>query len=62
MSPPVDTIMKYGVGVHHAGHCQKDRDNAQWLFNKGALQFLCTTTTLSAGVCLACLHTAKMTR
>lgn len=42
--------LPFGVGIHHAGLCAKDRMIVERLFSQEKIQILCTTSTLAWGV------------
>lgn len=42
--------LPFGVGIHHAGLCAKDRMIVEKLFSQEKIQILCTTSTLAWGV------------
>ncbi|EDO18799.1 hypothetical protein Kpol_1028p75 [Vanderwaltozyma polyspora DSM 70294] len=42
--------IQFGIGLHHAGLVEKDRDISHQLFQKGKLQILVATSTLAWGV------------
>ncbi|CCF56555.1 hypothetical protein KAFR_0B02580 [Kazachstania africana CBS 2517] len=49
-SPALKPILKYGIGIHHAGLSKNDRALSEDLFADGVLQILVSTATLAWGV------------
>ena len=47
---PLADLLKYGVGVHHAGLSDDVRALMEWLFEQDELRFLVATTTIAQGV------------
>ncbi|WP_083893678.1 DEAD/DEAH box helicase [Kamptonema formosum] len=47
---PLINLLQYGVGVHHSGLSDEARTLIEWLFEKGSIQVLVTTTTIAQGV------------
>jgi hypothetical protein len=52
ISPDFELInmLRYGVGVHHAGLSDETRTLIEWLSEIGLLRVLCATTTLAQGI------------
>mmetsp|Transcript_27474 Transcript_27474/g.84792 ORF Transcript_27474/g.84792 Transcript_27474/m.84792 type:complete len:648 (-) Transcript_27474:279-2222(-) len=48
--PALRHSLPFGVGVHHGGLCESDRDAVEKLFEKGAIRVLVCTATLAWGV------------
>lgn len=48
--PHLRLVLKYGIGLHHAGLSRSDRSLAEDLFADGVLQVLVSTATLAWGV------------
>jgi len=47
---PLNNLLSYGIGVHHAGLSDDVRALMEWLFEEGELKFLVATTTIAQGV------------
>ncbi len=47
---PLNDLLWYGVGVHHAGLSDDVRYLMEWLFEENELDFLVATTTIAQGV------------
>ncbi|HEU4511374.1 MAG TPA: DEAD/DEAH box helicase [Pyrinomonadaceae bacterium] len=47
---PLNDLLSYGVGVHHAGLSDDVRALMEWLFEESELRFLVATTTIAQGV------------
>ncbi|MEP7151840.1 MAG: DEAD/DEAH box helicase [Nitrospira sp.] len=47
---PLNDLLTYGVGVHHAGLSDDVRALMEWLFEEEELKFLVATTTIAQGV------------
>lgn len=47
---PLIELLKYGIGVHHAGLPDDVRSLVEWLFESDELKFLVATTTIAQGV------------
>lgn len=47
---PLNNLLAYGVGVHHAGLSDDVRALMEWLFEQDELKFLVATTTIAQGV------------
>ena len=47
---PLNDLLSYGIGVHHAGLSDDVRALMEWLFEEGELKFLVATTTIAQGV------------
>lgn len=47
---PLVTLLKYGVGVHHAGMSEDTRSLIEWLTENNRLNVLVATTTIAQGV------------
>jgi replicative superfamily II helicase len=47
---PLNDLLSYGVGVHHAGLSDDVRALMEWLFEEDELKFLVATTTIAQGV------------
>jgi hypothetical protein len=47
---PLNNLLSYGIGVHHAGLSDDVRALMEWLFEEGKLKFLVATTTIAQGV------------
>lgn len=47
---PLNNLLSYGVGVHHAGLSDDVRALMEWLFEEDELKFLVATTTIAQGV------------
>lgn len=47
---PLNDLLSYGVGVHHAGLSDDVRALMEWLFEENELKFLVATTTIAQGV------------
>jgi len=47
---PLNELLSYGVGVHHAGLSDDVRALMEWLFEENELKFLVATTTIAQGV------------
>ncbi len=47
---PLNDLLHYGVGVHHAGLSDDVRALMEWLFEEDELSFLVATTTIAQGV------------
>ncbi|MGC3975387.1 MAG: DEAD/DEAH box helicase [Nitrospira sp.] len=47
---PLNDLLDYGVGVHHAGLSDDTRTLMEWLFEEGELRVLVATTTIAQGV------------
>ena len=47
---PLNDLLSYGVGVHHAGLSDDVHALMEWLFEEGELKFLVATTTIAQGV------------
>jgi replicative superfamily II helicase len=54
----VQTLLDLGVGIHHAGLIQKDRNLVEKAYEKRKISHIYATTTLSAGVNLPARHVA----
>ena len=46
----VKELFQQGLGIHHAGMLRSDRNLSEKLFERGAINILCTTSTLAWGV------------
>ncbi len=44
------TLLKKGVGVHHAGLSDDTRALMEWLAERGSLRMLCSTSTIAQGI------------
>ena len=44
------TLLKKGVGVHHAGLSDDTRALMEWLAERGSLRILCSTSTIAQGI------------
>jgi len=47
---PLVSLLKYGIGVHHAGLSEDTRTLVEWLTEQGKLRVLVATTTIAQGV------------
>lgn len=47
---PLNNLLSYGIGVHHAGLSDDVRALMEWLFEEDELKFLVATTTIAQGV------------
>lgn len=47
---PLNDLLSYGIGVHHAGLSDDVRALMEWLFEENELNFLVATTTIAQGV------------
>jgi replicative superfamily II helicase len=47
---PLNDLLSYGIGVHHAGLSDDVRALMEWLFEENELKFLVATTTIAQGV------------
>ena len=50
MGQALKHTLAFGIGVHHAGLCERDRDLVEELFVHGKIQVLVCTSTLAWGV------------
>ena len=48
--PALKHTLPFGVGVHHGGLADRDRDAVEKLFERGAIRVLVCTATLAWGV------------
>ena len=44
---PLNDLLSYGIGVHHAGLSDDVRALMEWLFEENQLKFLVATTTIA---------------
>lgn len=44
------TMLRHGIGVHHAGLSEETRALVEWLTETGKLRVLCATTTIAQGI------------
>lgn len=47
---PLNSLLEYGIGVHHAGLSEDTRTIIEWLTERSKLQVLVATTTIAQGV------------
>ena len=50
----MQTLLKYGVGYHHAGCSKKDRQAVEILFRMGKIKVVIATATLALGIHMPC--------